>query len=247
MRLIVCEIGQNHLGDEEYARDYVSKILSANVDAITFQVREPDYYVSHYANFVLSDIFYHDMFKKIKDSNVKVGVALSDIKKIPFFDSLNIDFFKVLSKDFKNNKLILEMLETKKHIFISTGTVSEEEISNFLKIFSSKKSFFTLIHTQMTYNIEDVNLKAISVLQKKFQLPVAYGHHSVNRLVTYVALGFEPSDIFIYVKGNRSKFHPDEDHSIPLENFETFVHNLRELKKYIGSGLKKTIVNTITD
>ena len=122
--MIVCEIGQNHLGDEEYARDYVFKILSTNVDAITFQVREPDFYVNHYADFVLSDAFYHDIFNKIKNSNVKIGVALSDVKKIPFFDSLNIDFFKVLSKDFKNDKLVLEMLNTEKHIFISTGTVS---------------------------------------------------------------------------------------------------------------------------
>jgi sialic acid synthase SpsE len=245
--LIICEIGLNHLGDEEYAHEYISKILSTNIDAITFQVREPDFYVNNYADFILSDDFYRDIFNKIKNSNVKFGIALSDVKKIPFFNTLNIDFFKVLSKDFKNDKLILEMLKTKKHIFVSTGIVSEIEISNFLKTFSSKKSFFTLIHTQMTHNIEDVNLKAISILQKKFQLPVAYGNHSKYSLVTFVALGFEPSDIFIYVKGNRSKSHPDEIHSIPLENIETFVYDLREMKKSIGSGLKKTIVNTITD
>jgi len=178
---------------------------------------------------------------------VLIGIALSDIKKIPFFDSLNIDFFKILSKDFKNNKLISEMLKTKKHIYISTGTVNELEISNFINNFSPKKSFFTLIHTQMSYNIEDVNLKAISILQKKFQLPVAYGNHSHNYLTTFVALGFEPSDIFIYVKGNKNKSHPDEVHSIPLENLETFVHDLKELKKSIGHGVKNITVNTITD
>lgn len=245
--MIVCEIGLNHLGDEEYAHDCVSKILSCNVDAITFQVREPDFYVNTYADFILSDNFYRDIFKKIKNSNVKLGIALSDIKKIPFFNSLNIDFFKVLSKDFKNDELISEMLKTNKHIFVSTGIVSNIEISNFLKNFTSKKSFFTLIHTQMTYDIENVNLKAISVLQKKFQLPVAYGNHSKNNIVTFVALGFEPSDIFIYVKGNRSKSHPDEAHSISLENLKTFISNLKELKKSIGSGVKNTTVNTITD
>ena len=245
--MIICEIGLNHLGDEEYALEYVSKILSTDVDAITFQIRESDFYVDTYDSFILSDNFYRNIVEKIKNSNVLIGIALSDIKKIPFFDSLNIDFFKILSKDFKNNKLISEMLKTKKHIYISTGTVNELEISNFINNFSPKKSFFTLIHTQMSYNIEDVNLKAISILQKKFQLPVAYGNHSHNYLTTFVALGFEPSDIFIYVKGNKNKSHPDEVHSIPLENLETFVHDLKELKKSIGHGVKNITVNTITD
>ena len=207
--MLVCEIGLNHLGDEKYASEYVSTILTTDIDAITFQIREPEFYVKKYLNYILSDNFYRYIFDKIKKSKIKIGIALSDIDKIPFFNSLGVDFFKVLSKDFKNNKFVSELLKTEKHIFISTGTVNESEISEFLKIFSSKKSFFSLIHTQMTYDIQDVNLKAISVLQKKFHLPVAYGNHSQNHLVSYIALSYNPSDIFIYVKGDETKLHPD--------------------------------------
>jgi len=245
--MIICEIGLNHLGNEQYANNYVSNILSNNVDAITIQVRESDFYVNDYKNFILSDNFYYKLIKKVKNSKVKIGIALSDVNKISFFNSLEIDFFKVLSKDFKNYKLIEEMLKTNKHIFVSTGTANEIDIEKFLNYFSSKKSFFTLIHTQMSHKITDVNLKAISVLQKKFKLSIAYGNHSPNYLTTYVALAFEPSDIFIYVKGNQSESHPDEKHSIPLDHLTTFLHDLRELMKCIGSGDKKNIINQITD
>ena len=76
--MIICEIGLNHLGDEQYANNYVSNILSNNVDAITIQVRESDFYVNDYKNFILSDDFYYKLIKKVKNSKVKIGIALSE-------------------------------------------------------------------------------------------------------------------------------------------------------------------------
>ena len=59
------------MGDEQYANNYVSNILSNNVDAITIQVRESDFYVNDYKNFILPDNFYYKLIKKVKNSKSK--------------------------------------------------------------------------------------------------------------------------------------------------------------------------------
>jgi len=44
--MIVCEVGLNHLGNEEYSTMYVEKLSKSNCDAISYQIREPEFYES---------------------------------------------------------------------------------------------------------------------------------------------------------------------------------------------------------
>jgi sialic acid synthase SpsE len=81
-------------------------------------------------------------------------------------------------------------------------------------------------------------LNAIPLLRKKFKLNVAYGNHAENTNVLYIALAFEPSDLLFYVKGNKSKNHPDESHAIKLDLLDVLIPNLRNLPKALGKGVK---------
>ena len=56
--MLVCEIGLNHLGDEKYASEYVSTILTTDIDAITFQIREPEFYVKKYLNYMVIKLIF---------------------------------------------------------------------------------------------------------------------------------------------------------------------------------------------
>ena len=42
--MIIAEIGLNHLGSEEYLNEYLETLLKSSVDAVTLQVREPEFY-----------------------------------------------------------------------------------------------------------------------------------------------------------------------------------------------------------
>ena len=42
--MIVCEVGLNHLGNEEYSTMYVEKLSKSKCDAISYQIREPKFY-----------------------------------------------------------------------------------------------------------------------------------------------------------------------------------------------------------
>ena len=244
--MIVCEVGLNHLGDLEYANYYLERIVKSRTDAITFQVREKEFYNNQkFSKFILPDEFYVNSKSILKKNNIKFGIAIADINKIDFFKKIDVDFYKILSKDFRNIELISELVKTKKKIYLSTGTASLEDITNIVNVFKNYKEKLILIHTQLSYNIDDVNLQAIAEMQKTFKIPIAYGSHSKNKNVIFLSLAFNPSDIFFYVHGNKKKVHPDEYYAINLTNLPEFVSEINELKKALGNGLKENIGDSI--
>lgn len=245
--MIIAEIGLNHLGSEEYLNEYLDILLKSSVDAITLQVREPEFYKNtDFSEFTLPQGVYTKVSKAVKLSGKKFGVALSDLSLVPFFDNI-VDFYKILSKDLGNINFIKNLINvTNVPIFISTGLSSNQNIHSFIdKIDSNKIENINLIHTRLSNEIEDVNLKAIDSMKKEFNLPVAFGNHCQNRLVTYVSIAFEPSAIFIYVKGETSPYHPDDKHAISLVDIAKHSKELKNLMKCLGAGIKKETKNII--
>ena len=100
---IITEIGMNHLGSFNQANYYVDTLIKANVDAITFQVRESEFYQkSSKHHLLLTDNDYINLCKKVKINNKKFGIAIADINKIDFFESIETDFYKIIRNDLVN-------------------------------------------------------------------------------------------------------------------------------------------------
>lgn len=244
--MIICEVGLNHLGDQNYANEYVNKIIECKADGATFYVGDDSFYLKpSFSNFVLPDEFYEKISKKFHDNSIQFGVMISDVTKIDHFESIGTDFYKVFSNDIGNLELISKLKKTGKNIFVSTGTSDLYGIEKLVNFIKDSKERFTLIHTQLSNRLNIVNLKAIPMLRKKFGMHIAFSNHAKNTKVLFVALGFEPSDIFFYVKGNKTENHPDEPHAIKLQDLNMMVQNLRELPISVGSAVKIKIDNEI--
>ncbi|HOI30236.1 MAG TPA: N-acetylneuraminate synthase family protein [Melioribacteraceae bacterium] len=238
--MIICEVGLNHLGNENYAYSYIDAILKTKADAITFQIREPDYYINGREKLLLSDRFYRNAAKMIKSGNKKFGIALADANKIDFFNEIKIDFFKVIRNDINNFVLLNRLIESNaSRIYVSTGMSSLEEIDEFISKFKKFISRITLVHTQISHDINKVNLKVINTLKGRYSIPIAFGNHCANLKVVFLSTAFLPTDIFIYVKSNESSYHPDEEHAVRLEELNKFISDLIVLPDSIGDGLKK--------
>ena len=112
-----------------------------------------------------------------------------------------------------------------------------KEISKLMK-FIKKSKQFTIIHTQLDNDINLVNLRVIPMLKKKFGMNIAYGNHCKDLNVIYLALGFEPSDLLFYVKGQKMKKHIDDPHAYELNKLYEIIQNLRNLPNAIGDEVK---------
>jgi sialic acid synthase SpsE len=245
--MIICEIGLNHLGDCDYADEYLTQILDSPADAVTFQLREKAFYADPaYAQLTLPQAYYKEASRRIRRSDAKFGVALADEEAMDFCESLEPDFYKVLSQDITNFSLIDGLVrKTDKPLFVSTGMSDQDEIGDFFQHIKHVSGRFRLVHTQLTQKLDRVHLKAIPFLHREFSLPVAYGHHCDNLKVLYLSLAFSPSDIFFYVKGARESAHLDEDHAILLGDIVEVVSNLKSLPASIGRAVKLKMENEI--
>ena len=233
--MIICEVGLNHLGNEDYSNLYFTKLMESDCDAITYQIREKEFYKGKYKDFELSFDYYSSLINKSKDK--KFGIALADKNLIDECESIGVDFYKVLSWDLKDYEYIHSLLnKTSKPIYVSTGTSSLKDLNEFYKEFSGIDRI-SLIHTQLTQSVEDTNLKALTTLDK-FGFDVGFGNHCQNLNVIYSSLAFNPSQIWFYVKGTEL-YHPDDNHSVGIYQVKDFIKNIKEVRLSIGDGQKK--------
>jgi sialic acid synthase SpsE len=244
---IVTEIGMNHMGEAAYADAYVKALIDARPDGITFQVREKAYYAKQKPGEspYLAAECYRSAAKRLQEAGIQFGVGLCDLEEVPFFAEIGTDFYKILSKDIGNRQLVAAVSATGKPIFVSTGMSDEDEIASFLSSTSNFSSQVSLIHTQLSYEDADTNLRAIARLRERFHVPVAFGSHSTDTNALYAALGFDPAALFFYVKGDRPIQHKDEDHAVVLSKTPGLIHNIRRLETMLGDGVKKKMSNRI--
>jgi sialic acid synthase SpsE len=231
--MLIAEIGVNHLGKIKIANNFVKRLIKTKVDAITFQIPSSDTMDKLQIN-NLPEIFYIEKIKEIKKAKKKVGIAISDENFVNFFNKQKIDFWKVLSVDFHNKNLINNLKKTNKLIYLSTGFSSTKEIIDIKKI-SSKIKF---IHTNLSHDISDTNLSAISNLQKITNRKIAYGLHCDNHNVLYASVTYNPESIFFYVKNTMLKTIYDDKHAIDLNELNTILKNLIGIKKSLGNSKK---------
>ena len=184
--MIIAEIGFNHLGQLAKVEKYLEYLLSSDVDAITFQVREREHRNKKPHRY-LPDESFKDIFTQIKGAGKKVGIAIADPEYVSFFENLGADFYKVIRNDITNKNLLEILSNTGKRIYVSTGMASENDIATFVENPFVKKENFKLVHTQLSYSFEDCNLKSIETM-RKYGLPVAYGSHCREELSLFMSL-----------------------------------------------------------
>ena len=241
--MIIAEIGLNHLGYLHIANDCLSSLLESSIDGITLQIREKEYYESN-PSYELSDNEYKKIARRIKKENKKFGVAIADINKIDFLESIDTDFYKVIRNDITNKELMKKLVATGKQLIVSTGLSSDEDIKSFINEFGTKN--ITLNHTQLSHDIKDCNLLAIKLMNDRYNCNISFGSHCDNINVLYMSLCYNPSSILFYVKPDSFGIQfPDDEHAIFLKDVSMIVNNIKTLTNAIGTGIKQKMKNKI--
>lgn len=239
---LIAEIGQNHMGDEKYAIELLNSVIKNKyIDAVTFQIREENFYKNKRKKLILRDSFYTKVRNITKKSKKEFGIALCDPRKIKFFEKLNIDFVKIINNDINNNYLLEKLFKSNiSKIYFSTGLSDEKDIINLLKKLKYSKKKYEIIHTTLSNDIKYANLNSIKYLKKIVKkIPVAFGLHSEFWEVLLLSLSFRPSSIFFYIKGNKYKIHGDEKHAIKTNNLNRVTSLIKLYPKILGKFDKK--------
>ena len=240
MLKFVSEIGVNHLGSENKAIKYCEFLATTQTDAITMQVREMDFYDGSISwKKELTKECYLKCVEIIRDSKKSFGLAVGDLETAKYCKSLKPDFWKVLSWAIIDLSLIKFLVDSGSPVFVSTGMSGIDEIILVAKKFGNKISF---IHTQLSVDVEDVNLSAIASIREATGCQVSFGLHCDNIDVMGVSLTFKPESLFFYVKEKSNVNYPDDSYAIQLSNLDITIRRINILAQSIGDGKKNSFV-----
>lgn len=247
--MIIGEVGLNHLGNEDYANEYINFHLKNNFECLSFQIRENKFYQRvEKKHLKLNKSFYKkavDDYYKIKDK--KIGLSVSNLNTIKNIIDLNFNFYKILSIAAKDTNLIDTLLaKTNADIYISIGSLNILEIKKIIKTYIDNNRV-KFNYTQLSYNSKNLNLSNLFELSSKYKNKFSYGHHYINDIPIILSKTIKNCDLFIYLKGSKKVKHPDEMHAYSFKNFAKLLNKIKQTDQILGVKGKYFCNNDIPD
>jgi N-acetylneuraminate synthase len=256
---LIAEIGINHNGDLEIAKELIKRSKEAGFDAVKFQKRDLDsVYSKDYLESFRESPWgktqrdqkkalefekeeYDEINSYCSDLDIDWSASAWDLKSQKFLQNYDLNFNKIASPMLTNIKLLeLVSLERKK-TFISTGMSTLEEIDRAVEIFKNNECAFELMHCNSTYPMkeEDANLLCIKMLKKRYNCQVGYSGHESSLLkvcISAVALG--ATSIERHITLDRAMYGSDQAASIEVDALSNFCKTIKKIPQIIGDGKK---------
>jgi N-acetylneuraminate synthase len=259
---IIAEIGNNHQGKLQIAKDLIDKAKEAGADCVKFQMRNMDslYGKSHkedsdsedlgsqYTLNLLSkyQLSQKDLFAAFDYSYSQGIVPLCtpwDTESLVELEEYGMEAYKIASADFTNLILLNEVIKTGKPMFCSTGMCSEDEISATVKFLNEKGANFVLLHCNSTYPapFKDINLNYLKTLQGYSDNVIGYSGHErgISIALAAVALGAKVIEKHFTLDKNQE----GNDHKVSLlpEEFKTMVEHIRQVELALTPKALRTL------
>ena len=264
---LIAEIGINHNGDVELAKEMICAASDAGFNAVKFQKRTVDIvYSQEYLDgkrespwgdtqraqkegleFTAEE--YDSLDSYCKELNIKWTASCWDLESLTFLRSYDPPFHKVASPMLGHQPLLRAIAADGKHTFISTGMSSIEEIDEVVAIFQQEKCPFELMHCNSTYPmpIEDANLLSIPMLQTRYNCHVGYSGHETSLVtVCIAAVALGASSLERHITLDRTMYGSDQAASIETKSLRSFVVAVRAIPQALGTG-EKTILDSERD
>lgn len=260
---VIAEIGANHNGDMDLARQMIDSAISCGADAVKFQSWTPKSLIAreeydrnqkyddsakkHFGSlkemvdkYYLREDQHHELKAYCDSKGVDFCSTPFSTEEADMLESLNVPFYKIASMDVNNLELLKYVAAKGKPVFISTGMSTLGEIELAVKTMNSAGcKDIALLHCISIYPplYEDIHLRNITMLQQTFGLPVGFSDHSIGFSIPLasVALG----SCIIEKHFTTDKDLPGWDHEISADPFEMKVicseskHVIRSLGSFV--------------
>ena len=252
---IISEIGINHNGSLETAKDLIRQSHECGADAVKLQVRDLE---SLYTASVLNDSLKAEhgtqyLLNELKKSELpsnylselcdyaqRIGIALIgtpfDLKSVDLLEQVGIPAYKIGSPDFTNIPLIEKVASLGKPMIISTGMSTEHEIQTVIKKLNRWSVDYALLHCNSTYpaSIVDLNLKYINKLKALSNRVVGYSGHERGYLPTLAAVSMGAKIIERHFTLDNDADGPDHSSSLEPHDFKQMVRDIRQIEDALG-------------
>jgi sialic acid synthase SpsE len=255
---IIAEIGINHNGDIEIAKQLMDVAVETGCDAVKFQKRTPEICVPEeqksipretpwgsmtYFEYKKRIEFEQKEFEQIDAYAKKIGIdwfaSPWDVPSVNFLEGFNVPCQKIASACLTDSELLTAINKTKTTTILSTGMSSMQEIDKAVSLLNDVP--LAIAQATSTYPAEasELNLRAIQTFAEKYKVPVGYSGHERGLQVTIAAVALGATFIERHITLDRSMWGTDHSASLEPEGLKKLVRDIRIIELALGDGKKK--------
>ena len=253
---IIAEIGINHNGSLDLAKQLIDVAKDAGADAVKFQKRTIDLVYSKEMldsprespwgttqreqkeglEFGLEG--YQEIDRYCRTKGIEWFASAWDLESQKFLRQFGLNYNKIASAMLVYEPLLQMVAEEKRHTFISTGMSETKYIDRAVELFRAAECPFELMHCVSTYPMtdEDANLNRIKTLRDRYGCDVGYSGHEVGLAVSYAASALGISSLERHITLERSMYGSDQASSVEPNGLRMLVGAVRKIEKAMGDG-----------
>lgn len=258
---IIAEIGINHNGNLDLAKQLIDLASDCGCDAVKFQKRDIDLvYTKEFLDSPRKSPWgttqraqkeglefgqqeFEDIDRYCKEKNIAWFASAWDLNSLRFLDQFNCNYAKVASAMLADEIFLREVAKRGKYTFISTAMSDLSMVERAVKIFREENCPFELMHCVGTYPMDprDANLRCIQTLRDTFHCPVGYSGHESGLAVSYAAVGMGISSLERHITLDRAMYGSDQAASLEGAGLRMLCGTVRKMELALGDGVKRII------
>lgn len=253
---VIAEIGINHNGSLDIAKQLIDVAKDAGADAVKFQKRtielvytkemldsprESPWGKTQRAQkegleFGVDD--YREIDRYCREKGIEWLASAWDLESQKFLRQFNLKYNKIASAMLVYEPLLRMVADEKKHTFLSTGMSKQKDIDRAVEIFRAAGCPFELMHCVSTYPMddEDANLSRIRTLREGYGCNVGYSGHEVGLAVSYAAAALGITSLERHLTLDRAMYGSDQSASVEPSGYRMLVGAVRKIEKAMGTG-----------
>ena len=257
---LIAEISSNHNRDKNTTKKLINYAAESGFDAVKFQIYDAaeafsknemttDVGLDHFYGIkpwwevardkiLMPRNWFGEMFEHVR----KVGlIPLSAIHReedCKFLLQFKLPAIKIASIDLNYFHLLKKLIKFKLPMIVSTGMATSKEIEEtYLNLRKWKQKQLALLHCVSVYppKPENVNLKNILELKKKYKLPIGFSDHSSGTCTSVASIVLGSNIIEKHITLDKNYPGPDHPFAIEPDEMKRMVKEIREIESSLGS------------
>lgn len=260
---LIAEIGINHNGSVDLAKDLISIAKNAGWNAVKFQKRTIDivYTPEELAKprenpfgATNGDLkrgleFGREQYAEIdefcKDLGIPWFASCWDEPSVDFVAKFNVPCFKIASASLTDDALLRHTRATGKPILLSTGMSTLAEIDHAVEVLGTEN--LVILHATSTYpaQYDEIDLRVMPELRKRYGVPIGYSGHETGLPSTVAAVAMGACIVERHITVDRAMWGSDQAASLGPSGITQLVRDVRLVEQAFGSDKKRVFEREI--
>ena len=260
---IIAEVGVNHNGDMELAKQLVCEAKRCGADCVKFQTFKAERVVTEDApkaeyqrkttdpeesqaemlkKLELGQDVYKELILLCREQNIIFMSTPYNVEDVDFLDELGVPAFKLASICIAEPYLLKYVARKGKPMIVSTGMATLAEVDDAVRAIRETGNE-QLILLQCTTNypscLEDANLRAMETMQNALDVLIGYSDHTQDDKACIASVALGAVLVEKHFTLDKTLPGPDQSSSADTKEFARLAKNIRKTEKVLGTTRKE--------